>query len=133
MNAPCYSQSFVRTATTVLAILLTVTSALWLARAILAEPAPAQHPVLKAVDCFGELTRVPAMIQPDASECVEYYQTGEYALRGADESSTYEVMRTYLTAAQRAGTRGDRAAADFYKSSLTGVRVSHDRFSCIDL
>ena len=115
------------------AIFLTVSSALWLARAILAEPAAAEHPVLKVVDCLGERTRGPAMIHPDPSECMEYYQTHEYALRGADESSTYEVMRTYLTAARRAGTRGDRAAADFYKSSLTGVRVSHDRFSCIDL
>ena len=133
MNAPCYSQSFVRTATTVLAILLTVSSALWLARAILAEPAPAHHPILKVVDCSGERARTPTMIQPDASECVEYYQTGEYALRGADESSTYEVMRTYDSAVRRAFTRGDRAAADFYKSSITGVRSLRGPLSGIPL
>ena len=128
MSAPCYSQSFQRTLTTLVAICITVSSALWLAQAIVAEPAPAHRFVLNTVDYSAERDSVPTMIQPDPLQCVEYYRTQEYELSGAGELAAYEVMRAYDHAARRAPARAHRTSAHFYESSLTDVQNSHAPF-----
>jgi hypothetical protein len=65
---------------------------------------------------------VPMVVEPEPSDCLEWYQAREYQLTLASGWATSQIIETYSEAVRRARHRGDKSAADFYQDSITRIR-----------
>lgn len=107
-------------------VLLMVYMTILCIHAALEGQTPVYRPFPAEVRYYHATRPIPLVVEPDPTECVEWYHAQQYQLCLANDWATDEMVKVYSDAEKRAIRTGDHERAHFYAASIREARARHD-------
>ena len=123
-RSPFYSMPTSRVLMVLMFIAFFVYAAFVLVSAYIGNGSSVYRPLLLESTFNAEPAIFATIVEPNMSDCVEWYHARSYQMSFASRWATCEIMKLYSDDARRASERGDFRSARFYRASMKFVKYS---------